>query len=222
MRIFVCSSLWTGPKIICSVWMSKVCSYTSRSTPSIRPDLDPLVPSTQIPPQLLHLYYHQVVEFFHAVLPLGWTSSPRIWTSVMSVVTVVTSRHGIQCFRQILQCASCNTSPSGHAHVVLCRRSVDLLLLLRGSIKDTSHNRGNTPLRGHCSCVTQGLIRYSDPDPVRPLGIHHLPHWQRTLLIKKKAHRGCPLNEEADIRAEMGRMKQEQEKTWNTPTNRTI
>jgi ribonuclease HI len=43
-----------------------------------------------------------------------------------------------------------------------------------------------------------------------------------TLLIKVKEHRGCPLNEEADIRAEMGRMKQEKEKTWSTPTNRTI
>jgi ribonuclease HI len=43
-----------------------------------------------------------------------------------------------------------------------------------------------------------------------------------TLLIKVKVHRGCPLNEEADIRAERGRMKQEQEKTWSTPTNRTI
>ena len=43
-----------------------------------------------------------------------------------------------------------------------------------------------------------------------------------TLLIKVKSHRGCPLNEEADIRAEMGRMKQEKEKTWSTPTNRTI
>jgi ribonuclease HI len=42
------------------------------------------------------------------------------------------------------------------------------------------------------------------------------------LLIKVKAHRGYPLNEEADIRAEMGRMKQEKEKTWSTPTNRTI
>ncbi len=42
-----------------------------------------------------------------------------------------------------------------------------------------------------------------------------------TLLIKVKAHRGYPLNEEVDIRAEMGRMKQEQEKTWSTPTNRT-
>jgi ribonuclease HI len=43
-----------------------------------------------------------------------------------------------------------------------------------------------------------------------------------TLLIKVKAHHGCPLNEEADIRAEMGRMKQEQEKTWSTPTSRSI
>ena len=43
-----------------------------------------------------------------------------------------------------------------------------------------------------------------------------------TLLIKVKAHRGCPLNEEEDIRSEMGRMKQEKEKTWSTPTNRTI
>ncbi len=43
-----------------------------------------------------------------------------------------------------------------------------------------------------------------------------------TLLIKVKAHRGCPLNEEEDIRAEMGRMKQEKEKTWISPTNRTI
>jgi hypothetical protein len=43
-----------------------------------------------------------------------------------------------------------------------------------------------------------------------------------TLLIKVKTHRGCPLNEEEDIRDEMGRMKQEKEKTWSTPTNRTI
>ncbi len=43
-----------------------------------------------------------------------------------------------------------------------------------------------------------------------------------TLLMKVKTHRGHPLNEETDIRAEMGRMKQEKEKTWSTPTNRTI
>ena len=43
-----------------------------------------------------------------------------------------------------------------------------------------------------------------------------------TLLIKVKAHRGFPLNKESDIRTEIGRMKQEKEKTWSTPTNRTI
>ena len=43
-----------------------------------------------------------------------------------------------------------------------------------------------------------------------------------TVLLKVKAHRGCPLNEEADIRGEMGRRKQEQEKIWDEPTNRTV
>jgi hypothetical protein len=43
-----------------------------------------------------------------------------------------------------------------------------------------------------------------------------------TVLLKVKAHRGCPLNEEADIGAEMGRRKQEQEKIWDEPTNRTV
>jgi len=42
-----------------------------------------------------------------------------------------------------------------------------------------------------------------------------------TLLLKVKAHRGCPLNEEADIREEMGRMKPEEEKTWNESTKGT-
>jgi ribonuclease HI len=40
-----------------------------------------------------------------------------------------------------------------------------------------------------------------------------------TLLVKVKAHRGCPLNEEADIRAEMGRMKPDKEKTWDGYVN---
>jgi hypothetical protein len=45
-----------------------------------------------------------------------------------------------------------------------------------------------------------------------------------TLLIKVKENRGCPLTEESrtDIRAEMGRMKKEQEKIWSESTNRTI
>jgi ribonuclease HI len=42
-----------------------------------------------------------------------------------------------------------------------------------------------------------------------------------TLLIKVKAHRGDPLNEEADIRAEMGQLKEENETIWSEPTNRT-
>jgi hypothetical protein len=60
-----------------------------------RPDLAPPVPSAQTPLHLRH-YYHQVVEFSHAALPLGWTSSPRIWTSVMSVVGAALRRHGMR------------------------------------------------------------------------------------------------------------------------------
>ncbi len=59
-----------------------------------RPDLASLVPSPQNPSHLRH-FYHQVVEFSHAALPLGWTSSPRIWTSVMSVVSAALRRHGM-------------------------------------------------------------------------------------------------------------------------------
>ena len=43
-----------------------------------------------------------------------------------------------------------------------------------------------------------------------------------TLLIKVKVHRGDLLNEGADIRAEMDRLKEESEKTENTQTDRTI
>ncbi len=43
-----------------------------------------------------------------------------------------------------------------------------------------------------------------------------------TLLVKVKAHRGDPLNEEADIRAEMRRRKEDKEAGWKNPTNRTI
>ncbi len=43
-----------------------------------------------------------------------------------------------------------------------------------------------------------------------------------TLLVKVKPHRGDPLIEEADIRAEMGHRKAIKEVGWNDPTNRTI
>ncbi len=59
-----------------------------------RPDLAASVPSAQTPLNLCHLY-HQVVEFSHASSPLGWTSSPRIWTSVISVVAAALHHHGM-------------------------------------------------------------------------------------------------------------------------------
>jgi hypothetical protein len=43
-----------------------------------------------------------------------------------------------------------------------------------------------------------------------------------TLQVRVKTHRGDPLNEETDIRAEMGHRKEQQEVGWNNPTNRTI
>ncbi len=43
-----------------------------------------------------------------------------------------------------------------------------------------------------------------------------------TLLIKVKAHRGDPLNEEADIRAELGRQKAYKETIWDDLSGRTV
>ena len=40
--------------------------------------------------------------------------------------------------------------------------------------------------------------------------------------MKVKGHRGDALNEEADIRAEMGRRKKQKEVRWNRPTSRTV
>jgi hypothetical protein len=43
-----------------------------------------------------------------------------------------------------------------------------------------------------------------------------------TLLIKVKAHRGDPLNEETDIRAELGRRKTYKETIWDDLSDRTV
>ncbi len=48
------------------------------------------------------------------------------------------------------------------------------------------------------------------------------PAGAATLLVKVKSHRGDPLNEEADIRAEMGRRKEQKEFIRDNPTNRTV
>jgi hypothetical protein len=43
-----------------------------------------------------------------------------------------------------------------------------------------------------------------------------------TLLIKVKVHRGDPLNEETDIRTELGRLKEYKETIWNDSSDRTV
>ena len=43
-----------------------------------------------------------------------------------------------------------------------------------------------------------------------------------TLLIKVKTHRGDPLNEEADIRSELGRRKAYKETIWDDLSGRTV
>ena len=43
-----------------------------------------------------------------------------------------------------------------------------------------------------------------------------------TLLIKVKSHRGDPLNEEADIRTELVRLKEYKETIWNDSSDRTV
>ena len=43
-----------------------------------------------------------------------------------------------------------------------------------------------------------------------------------TLLIKVKDHRGDPLNEEVDIRAELGRLKEYKVTIWNDSSDRTV
>ena len=43
-----------------------------------------------------------------------------------------------------------------------------------------------------------------------------------TLLIKVKTHWGDPLNEEEDIRSELGRLKEHKETIWDGSTDKTI
>ncbi len=45
---------------------------------------------------------------------------------------------------------------------------------------------------------------------------------EATLLIKVKAHRGDPWNEEADIRSELGRRKEYKETIWDDLSDRTV
>ena len=69
------------------------------------------------------------------------------------------------------------------------------------------------------------LTRSPDGDVLKDIIIKLLKRVKTgtvTLLIKVKAHRGDPLNEETDIRAEIDRLKEESEKVWDAQTNRRI
>ena len=64
--------------------------------------------------------------------------------------------------------------------------------------------------------VKLSLTKTADVDVLKTsvIKLHQRVQAKETsLLIKVKTYRGCPLNEETDIRAEMGRMKEENKKT---------
>jgi hypothetical protein len=108
-----------------------------------RPDLAPLVPSAQTPSHLRHLY-HQVVEFSHAALPLGWTSSPRIWTSVMSVVAAALRRHGM---RTLLYVDDLLIACSSFEEASQARRIIEETLLAEGIVRAPLKGCFDTPLQ---------------------------------------------------------------------------
>ena len=108
-----------------------------------RPDLAPLVPSAQTPSHLRHLY-HQVVEFSHAALPLGWTSSPRIWTSVMSVVAAALRRHGM---RTLLYVDDLLIACSSFEEASQARRIIEETLLAAGIVRAPLKGCFDTPLQ---------------------------------------------------------------------------
>ena len=69
------------------------------------------------------------------------------------------------------------------------------------------------------------LFRTSDTDVLKTITLkleQRVKARTTTLLIKVKDHRGDPLNEEADIRAEMGRLKEYKETIWNDSSDRTV
>jgi hypothetical protein len=107
-----------------------------------RPDLAPPVPSAQTPLHLRHLY-HQVVEFSHAALPLGWTSSPRIWTSVMSVVAAALRRHGM---RTLLHVDDLLIACSSFEEASRARQIIEDTLLVTGIVR-ARHSRAAPILR---------------------------------------------------------------------------
>ena len=104
---------------------------------------------------------------------------------------------------------SSSATPPRYAHTVLCRRSADRLQFLRRSIKCSNH-RGHAPRLGHRPCATQGLLRYSLVDPVRPSRVHH---WQRSPPSSRE-EMFCAVA--SSTRA--ASLKQPRIVAWSTPT----
>ena len=59
-------------------------------------------------------------------------------------------------------------------------------------------------------------------DFISKSGFQRVESGEATLLIKVKAHRGDPLNEEEDIRAELDRKKEYKETIWDNLSGRTV
>ena len=89
----------------------------------------------------------------------------------------VESEHTNQTHEACINKYQHNTKPR---YAVLFRRFADRLQFLRRNIKGSTNHRGHAPHRGTRPCATQGLLRYSLTDPVRPSRLHHLQHWQRS------------------------------------------
>ena len=72
-------------------------SATSLPSPLARPSPSLLEPPLHPHPLHPHTgHWLQIVEFSHAALPFGWTSSPRIWEAVCRVLAAALRRAGIR------------------------------------------------------------------------------------------------------------------------------
>ena len=73
--------------------------------------------------------------------------------------------------------------------------------------------------------ATLNLSRSPDADVLKVIVLKlqkRVEEGVTTLMIKVKTHREDPLNEETDIRAELGRLKEYKETIWNDSSDRTV
>ena len=114
------------------------------------------VPSAQVPLHLCHLY-HQVVEFSHAVLSLGWTSSTRIWTSVMSIVAAALRHHDM---RTLLYVDDLLITCSSFTEATRSRQIIEDTLLAVGIVRAPLKGCFDTPtqtLTDHLDCIISSI-----------------------------------------------------------------